>query len=996
MAGLLRWGKEPESKTKRQRVSFATVTERTFNSEDHAPSLSSPKERDLNLSPVHEASIPIDGAGANVYVEEENTDSVRFPDIRGLCANTPDHSACRSSFSGELNHLRPQSPRQGLVTPQRQQLQADARQNLRSVDEDSPDSFGSDDAITGQVDLLNLVDTDAAASKAPADRLAQEPRSGSLPSKSPEASEDGDTGFDLYQEYKANQAGVRKQFRPFSPRRGSPDTVDMGPVVGALKVQQALRGMEVSESQESQVPEGRKSFAGSVPVHDGAAAAVGRARFVTSLPSPVRKAGAGAPATSSPWQKVASEIYQRETPQVIAAKELLDKDKERVRNDVASAVNSARAAIESRRLSSIKPQAGLPPRGSPERSDIFVPPAWTGAYQAFNNMSYKEVPPMPGAMHPASEASTGSARAPFKASQARQQWSQAAAPEPRGKSRRSSGAGGSYSELDSSLQYSPSSGAELAGVSALCSINGLAGGALGDRFEDAMAEGNQRLEWADFLETCGVRLPCLERQHQAMAVDGPAQPLPDLGCSRLNRAVLALAQKKAEGLRKVLQELGACNETTQQSYEDELKSWNESNSLAPAAVQVMQAMHNPQQLEEVQQRVKLWHENCKDEAWLAWYEMKNRYLKADLEITREHTAALSAERATVLEACQALEDTLTKIRAAEQTLRQRSDLHRTARRLKSYGHEELEALQADSRFAMIKENQMEEALKARGQDFHRTWQRCSEAKRGNKNDDADIRTLRQRTMQLRLKGLKLERQQLARTFYISKASGSLIEFSFRVGARAILNAACAAEDSIYQIALILPKEGDKVCDPVHALAPELFSRAWDRLVRKLRLQRRVGLEAVCSTNDVHRVIHGLDYAAVIIQDQLETLRALPRARPELSWLSAVVAETAEGPVLSVAIELVFIRSHMLQPGHLGFTPLNQNLTGAGKVDSSKVVVTFDAGLEHFPAIVPWSRASVHQTFGRPGEAAAAEKQLRSCGEGTSMADALEVLARVLR
>ncbi|CAE8689303.1 unnamed protein product, partial [Polarella glacialis] len=101
---------QPSPKPKRPRVSFATVSLRTFATGEDG-SLSSPQER--QLSPMMDTSMSSEDKGTlrplQIYNEQDTTEDLHFPGIRDLCAPTPDHlKAQRVSMSGELGDMQRQ------------------------------------------------------------------------------------------------------------------------------------------------------------------------------------------------------------------------------------------------------------------------------------------------------------------------------------------------------------------------------------------------------------------------------------------------------------------------------------------------------------------------------------------------------------------------------------------------------------------------------------------------------------------------------------------------------------------------------------------------------------------------------------------------------------------------------------------------------------------------------------------------------------------------
>lgn len=513
-----------------------------------------------------------------------------------------------------------------------------------------------------------------------------------------------------------------------------------------------------------------------------------------------------------------------------------------------------------------------------------------------------------------------------------------------------------------------------------------------------------RLVWEEFLSHCGIALPALGPQamlggcsEPCSEATSPVAP-PALGGPCAQRAAEALAQRRGVCPQRAVRELGDRSEAAKRHYSAALQRWDQSATLPPSAVELLQVLDIPHDLEVARGRVKSWQAHCKDEAWLMWYAAKREWLRTDLDVAREHSSALRGEIAALREAGRRLEETSKNICAQLRQQQHKVELRRSARKLRELGSDELRSTQDDRQLMWRKAPEAMAALDAERRTASELASRLEEARRAA-HGDMEVREVQHRYLRQRAQVVLLEKQRYARTCAISKVSGAALELMFRGGMRArVVQASDRDSGHLVHLTLALPESGPATSfrpdEDLPDLARDLLARSWREILAALSSRapapgERGQLDAVLPRAQLPKLLRYLDFAALRTSDQLAALRSLRRECPEVMW----VAPRLRGDVLAVAITLLVVRSHTVAAGPGGITPISGDVDSP--VEAAECVLEFSAELANFPDHLDWSGVSVRQTFGR-GEAEAMVSTLRglsSAGLGEAIAAAIQAARR---
>lgn len=922
----------PSPRPKRPRVSFATVSLRTFASGEEDPKkLSSPQERDL--SPMVDPALlgnyqPGRGVQGRALYEEELSGAYFEETTDDITGTVETLHALVKQDELTSRQARPKAPATLSAA-----LPAPARR--------SPDVTAETSPLPASWDIYSQFRQEALG--ATSERLDR----GSRPST------------------------TAATVRPGSPA----DTVDMGAVVGAIEAR--LLTETGSRNNEVDVPEGRKSFSNQVPVHDGGASEAVGATSVQSLPTPLRRVPGASEGKN--WANAAEDISHQ-----VAAAVLKVQQVQKVAEDKAQKTQKAAAAVRPTAAPGATRLVVPSPRLSP-----FVSAAEASSLRGFGGNTLSSylpvIPPLPGSSPPPARAFAtrgllGHGHGSSGAWQQQQQERRSAAHSSR-----------SYATDGDSLQYSPSGLSELIGQSSLFPIP--AGDVSEPPRTDSglKIDWEQFLNQCGIALPA-----IESQQAPAMEVDLDSRPVCDYGCPRAQRAADALAQSRAAILQKVVKDLSDSNAAVRQWYQAAVDNWNQSSTAPPSVVQLAQALQHPQALTELRHRIKAWQAYCKDEAWLKWYAAKREWLRTDLNTVRDHNAALKVELQHLQQNKLRVLETSKNIGREMQSEKQRTENQLAARRFRAIADEDLASTRADQELMDQKAPEAAEAVKAGYQELLQLERRVEEARAASAEDDERLRQSGHSVLVAKARRLELEKIRLARTCSVTKATASSLEVKLRAGATARIGHAgdgCVIFSLLLtgngsrplDMAPRLHRELFTHAwqqliaglDPNHLETLEATSE-----VMQVRLQNV----------EVPRLLRRLDSAAVRIKDQLQALRGLHREVKEVVQVDARIESKENGEEqLAISVALVFVRSHFVSAGLAGL----QALSDVSQVDSSKCIIDFDADLLQFPDCIDWSKARVRQVIGKGSEAVLAEQELRHLG-AASMAEALEAAAEAMR
>uniref|UniRef100_A0A7S4RHA6 Spc7 kinetochore protein domain-containing protein n=1 Tax=Alexandrium monilatum TaxID=311494 RepID=A0A7S4RHA6_9DINO len=733
------------------------------------------------------------------------------------------------------------------------------------------------------------------------------------------------------------------------PGRVLEDTVDMAGFVG--RIREGNAGHMAEEADESEVPEGRKSFA---------------ARHLA------RQAEAARPQAAPVGSRTGSPSTSRPSTGLPGSPE------------AAAGPGSARNSDQSQVFDFEKMnqefdlRAGHVPSaadGGPGAGSVVDP-----NNRATGCSSGIHYPPGLGLL-----AGLGA--------QPHDRWGRGSLPRLPGQGRTSQGAASEV--MDSSLHCSfvSTESAPLPGASSLHPIS------------HALEESSNHsgfgthMVWDDFLSNCRisfgpVAVPGMNTETALPQVpDGPHG----------NRLADLLGYKRILCMQQVHKDLDEKTRAVQQQLHGQVQRWNQASYVPPAALELMQARETERDLKHFLARAKSLHADCKVSAWTQWYAVKHDWLLKDLRAHRELTASLRQEEASLRECGRDLERHAKSIEAALRQQRARCEQLRSQRKVRSETKEDLRAAQQERQLHRRRAAEAKEALRTARTAVRNLEQSLEEARHAPPCDRVGDGYL-----QKRLRRVQLQQLRGMRTCLVSDRAGpssTSYELSLRGGARArvarpvVSGAGSLARITLEQPPVEPPAESIAGLRPgaqaLRKLARELFACTWRSLVKKLPHSAKVSvptasaLELTVPCCEVPRLVRRLDFAAVRVWEQIEALRHLRKGWPEVVQLDARLHDGGPGdePMLVVAASLLLERCAV-------------RVGSEAKVDASKCVVEFTADLSSFPEIISWSDISVRQVFGR-GEASAVARAL-GCqgglcrGGGGGLPDVLSAAVEAMR
>eukprot|EP00440_Ansanella_granifera_P024842 gb/GFBE01026976.1/.p1 GENE.gb/GFBE01026976.1/~~gb/GFBE01026976.1/.p1 ORF type:complete len:993 (+),score=212.74 gb/GFBE01026976.1/:1-2979(+) len=935
-------GGPPSPRSKRHRVSFATVSTRTFDGFEDLRN--STKDEERQLSPLADASMSSDMGQPAVYNDEGTSEEL-----------------------GELQRqaMRLQQPSSAATQAAQQQASFQRAAAEQDCSDDGSDISGEVTAnveslsrlvLEDELDLRNARPAAAAPKGKPAAATTLDPTpvkpGRGTPVRTPTTETEMSPlpeAWDLYQQFKGSQgalgprqtsaekpkasvaqkapgpgaaASSTTRSPPPSMRRGrSPDTVDMGAVMKSIQLGPEARS-GAANAEESEVPEGRKSFVSCFGAsQDGAP--------VSEIPTPSRaKRQGGALGAAQKSSRVASSSPLPAT----AASSLKSPGREARFVDFEKANREFTMRAERQQQLQAAQQA---------------------VQQAAQQAARLQSPPPAG---------TDGRRGGGFFSRGSQE---------RVRSARTSSVG----EADS-LVFSPTTESALPGVSALHPIP-QSGLGLDTSVSTCSAGVDQRVAWDDFLNHCGINFVGSEPVASALDAEmPPAGPAPTEGCSSSQRAADALLTKRSQSLLTAVKELANRNETAQKQYGEAVQRWNEAPMQPACAGELLKVLDTEKDLEILRSRIKSWQAHCKNEAWLKWYAAKHEWLRRDLDTAREHTAAIRTELNAFKEAGRKIQEVSKKATAMVRHQHHRGDLNGTAARLREARDEAMHDAEEDRQLMLSKVPETREAMEEEQRSTLELEQRVEEARLAAQQSQMELHQAKRDFLRQKAKKVDLQQMRYARTCLVNKATAMWVELSLRGGAGAVVSRSPVGSEGRVQIRFSLPSRSS---EPFAALAQDLFTVAWQEILMAVLpeeearqvLRSRAPLEVAIPCGDVPRVLRRLDCGALHVEDQLRTLRNIKTQCTDVNDVSACVCQGEDGhAALAVSVSLTISRSHAVSPGPGGLVQLYSAAASpsSGMVDAAKCIIKFNAALANFPDYVDWAEAAVHQVLGRGREA----------------------------
>lgn len=904
----------PSPRQKRPRVSFATVSMRTFASGCEDPrKLSSPQERQLSplldaLSAGKQAAqfrAPDDGM-------EDVSQELQFP--AESC--TPDHfkaGDCGSDSGDVTGNIHSLSR---LVLEDEQDLRPNRVPLPAQITQETMAS-----QIEGRRTMtLSPNNTETETSPLPEawDLYKQFQRQqGAFGSTRPDVSEEPITVQPEKAKPVIASAPVRfygmGQSPPTALHRGrSPDTVDMAPVVKTIEAGPRARWGTDEDQEDSEIPEGRKSFITRLPLYDAGASSNARTTLMNGVPTPLRgqRQGPYEKQDKGPAVKTLGESFKA-SPKAPEPKLFTTFEKANLQKELEAKSASSKDALPAPATASTKPTID---KGA-------VPFAGIGALQ-----------------------------------------------HRRSQERRSTRTSSVFGELDS-LLYSPTGESALPGSS-----NFIIPQSRSSVHAPSGSPGIQ-MAWDEFLGHCCITFPPMEPQPSQVALDddvdmsAPATSSTQ-GCPRTERAASALRHRRTGCLQKAIEELARHNEATKKQYLNLLQGWNQQTCLPPSASELLKVMDSPHDLEKLRSRIKTWQAHCKDEAWLRWYAAKKEWLRTDLDVAREHTSALKADLQMLREVSRRLQETSKKVRATLRQQHHRSDLQQTARKLRELSEEERRHVEEERQLILRKAHETEGLLELDHRTISDLEARIQEARACSEQSRLELQQAKRSLLQQKARRIELQQQRYARTCLVTKvhhkATATQLELNLRGGARASITRAALGAAGLVRI-VFCPPYSYSESQSLSGLAKELFKAAWQDVLKCLPDDQVTEvssslMEATLRSGDVPTLIRRLDCATLRTQEQMSALSQLIRKCPEVIDIALNVRDCNDELVIDAALTLVHVTSHSVAGGPGGLTALLHDRLGS--VDAFKFVVYFTTGLSCFPDAIDWSHANIRKVFGR--------------------------------
>lgn len=534
---------------------------------------------------------------------------------------------------------------------------------------------------------------------------------------------------------------------------------------------------------------------------------------------------------------------------------------------------------------------------------------------------------------------------------------------------------------------------------------------------EARASFATQLGWETFLGHCGIAFPPLEdpQASQPPAQEEPMVDMQKLGgaaatCPRAKGAVEALAQERGVCLDQAVRELSERNEAAQHQHQMAVLRWN--SAAQTSAGELMDVLEEPAELEGFRGRIKNWQTFCKDEAWLKWYAAKREWLLKDLKVLREHSSGMARELGGLREQHRRLDHLARQVGASLRQHKHRADLRRCGEKLRDLAAEERQVVEDDRELMAQKAPELQSKLEAERRSVAELERRLEEAKLGAQQDQEEIQQVQKAYLQQKAHRVGLETQRYARTCQVHRATATKLDLVLRGGAGlSIVRGSDVSGD--VQLTLRLKDPSAPAAGAYAELCAALFACAWRSIlgltggpsegkeksgeVAVLRSASEAHcLRASVPCGSVPRLVRILDHAAVRIEDQLRALRTLPKECPEVADVKARLREGTDGagPALLLAVTLVVVRSHALVGMPSVLAPKVRGWENADKVDAAECVLELASDVDAFPEAIVWSDISVRQILGR-GEAPAVERALRSLqddGSERAPGPLLEVLS----
>jgi len=1005
-------------RSKRPRVSFATVTQRTFASGCEDPTnLSSPQER--LLSPLLEPSIISDKSGIDqhdgAYNEEDSTAELRFPNIDDLCKMTPEHSrGRRNSLTGELGQMQKQmaralgpSPSPGnhehaevvYGNPRHDELKPEAEATATTVTtaslpfatselQQGPTSPDSSEASgegqsTGEVTanvvsltkLLLLDESDAANAEASSVGEHSRKLPNTLPNVPTRNLADCQTGWETAQtessddlQTAAEASGDSCQGTPCASRvppiEASPYQdlyAEFKRTAPMLETPVAATG---SLSEEAEAEEEKKTVECKHGWHREAA------ENTVDMAALLAKIG---PAGPSPGEGSMVLEGRKSFIELASGKDdgcLSPGGIHEFNSDESFATEgidferlnrefNVRAAEYSPREESDCGIAGLEVCGNARQTSPGTPDVT--AVPGLNLLANLGVSDMPALQHCDSAASAAVEQSI-----------------------------GVESVLQNSFVSNDST--PLPAASSLQPIL--------SNLEFGNSKSDRQISWADFLSQCDIGFGSAPHASRRGVTGAAAKP------------------KRNEYDQLAATESRSMDSEAQSQLQDLMRCWNHAGNHPPCLVELLHAAELHSRADFLE-RLRCCQHACKDRAWLQWSEAKNKWFREHTNVHRSATVELQSILGSKCESRKHLEQFLKQLRSRQQHQQQTAAVQHngfwaSSRDMGNDIHEHYEFMgQPVSRAqeAYDLDREKIEQLEGRVEQVRRALM----AARQN-NSSRKRRFLLQRTQRV-----ALQRQQYVRTCFTHQKTPKGVDFFLRGGAMASVepwgNSKARISEDLVCTRLRLPperkerKEGStqsrrrlsSCLDHEQELVQSLLMYTWQSVFAMLpkasltHPEKAAVLEAVLPRAEMPRLLSQLNASVLRIFEQVEVLSKLRQEHQEVSRIEPRLHDAGR---LGLIVTLISVRSHKVDIK--GISSLHHG-SRRNQVDASKLTLKFNWHLAGFPESdsIDWSSICVHQVFGREGDVPAVERALQQVSgiggnRGRSVEQALIAAVKALK
>jgi len=261
-----------------------------------------------------------------------------------------------------------------------------------------------------------------------------------------------------------------------------------------------------------------------------------------------------------------------------------------------------------------------------------------------------------------------------------------------------------------------------------------------------------------------------------------------------------LMRKRGACLQVAASQLSDKNAATQQEYNDALQRWDLSETAPSSAVSLLQALNAPHELEAFRGRAKAWQAYCKDEAWLEWYAAKDGWLKEERRVVQEHTKDLKHELFSLNEAGRHIEQISRTVKSSLNQKGHKSGLGSTAKSFRDLAGESLRTHQQDCQLMRLKAPEAQAMLDEERQRVAELEKRVERARRAAERDQEEARQAHRSLLLQKARQVALQKQRFVRTCCVSGATATTVALKLRGGAQFVLTKAAAGAVDLVRVA----------------------------------------------------------------------------------------------------------------------------------------------------------------------------------------------------